>query len=315
MILHGNEIILPLKQANLNTEFQFDWVPRTVYTGNICIYPKNAIYSDTIGAFQNIYYNATHNTYSDLPDLWSGQKDANRIFAARQYYDPVDHGSDWRHRVWRTHTAVRDAADYPSNPFSCVTANMWRMRLEDYAYEPEDPDYPAWQPRPYQYQDVYWVCNTDTSKSITVTGVTAWAVLLFFDLANLTTAIENGVKKIGFTFLQGYRLSNNMSRANIGIVDPVPWSGTPTGHTTHYGFGDGWQPSVSLNSVSILKDFTRNGTRNTIVALKGKITWLDESLTTGIMSQPYLNFGHGDTPKDGKLLMLGAEYHGTLNLV
>lgn len=300
--------MLPMKYVpGLGTEFQFDWIPNYVYLGYRSIFPKwtsgNVYGANALGAFSNRFYGANHTTYDDLPDLWSSQEETERQFYAARYINPKTGSQAILDCVQRTYSPLRD--------YYVHVHNMQRIRMEDLNYQAPDYEHPSWQPRPYRYQDCYWLCSSVQGRTLTIRQVIAWAVLLFYNLADTSVQTLGSIEQIGFTFLSNGSLSGS---GYLSYIDPVPQN-TGTTPLYHYGFG-GFKPGSLTRPMSnavVLKDYTKSSVRHTVVALKGLYNWIDDPFYTQGISQPYLNFGQDSTPKNGKVLILGAEYYGEQN--
>lgn len=303
---YSNYVTIPFEPySSLNTNFGFNYVPRRVYVGSRCYFPKNLTFDDTLGAIQMVYYDSYHNTWDGLPDLYNPDK--NRTYERIMYMNPSSKGdTSIRNRIWYTQTVLRDYLTDTSHPYSCTVANMAHIKVEDANYRAEDPDYPAWQPCPHRYQDAYWVYNPNSGR-MNVTGLTAWALIGYTGDTNRESEFYN----IGFNFLYGgtggYLQTH---KAFLDVFDPVPFTSSQSANTYHYGY----RGSSSHVSVKTIATFQYAGVTVRFTLLSTVINLLSSPVNyVGIISQPYLNFALSSyfrTSNTSKLLILGAEYHG-----
>lgn len=311
--------MLPMKYvSNLNTDFQFDWIPNYVTFENKTIFPKfttNAVSARiAIGAFNNRFYGDGLTSYDDLPSiLHSDYYDSGRYFEAKRYSD-ISEVAYIRDRIYKTYTLIDTDAFFTS-------LNMTKAKIEDLYYN-EYPDYPSVVPRSYRYQDCYWLRSTSDSTYIRIDQVIAYAVYLFYNLPDITSTTLDLISHIGFTFLYGNIEYTGQNKCYLNYMDPMSLNPDYYPTRMHYGFGGYQWPTAPddnrpYSRAVVLKDFTKSvlGTniRHTIVAVKGAYNWVDNPFNTQLISQPYLNFGYDGVPANGKLLMFGAEYFGERN--
>lgn len=307
-------VMFPMKyMPELNTEFGFDWITHDVFYGNYSIFPKRqgTSHGNAIGAFYNSFYGSGKTGYDDLPPLWSQQDETNRVFEARRYSGPKWDNPRVLDLVYRTYSPLRTDA-------FVRTSNMTKIKMEDLNYVPYDDEYPTFFPRPYRYQDCYWLRSSGSDSYIMIQQIIGWAIYLFYNLPDTTITTLGYCSDIGFTFLYGPRQSAD-DKCFLSYADPDPQNSYTGSTVLHYGFGGMKRDSITrpMSKAVVLKDFTKKilnvDVRHTFVAVKGVYNWLDAPFTTQVISQPYLNFGYDATPKNGKLLMFGAEYFGERN--
>ena len=299
MVLNGENVIIPLISAQLNNNFNFNWLLKKVNVGSRRVFPNTDGFTlspdPLLGSYCNILWDENTTDFRALPTLdYSGTN--QRSFVNRIAAYPPPGGTEALH--------------YSDEYRCCTVINASKMFQKGFVFEQyENGDYvPQHQVLVRSYclpEDIYayWLLPDENHRYLQVTGALGYAIVIIEgDYANVKTDWDAAN---GISFLVGSIYNNEL---HPSIVDPVENDRNREDELHHSGF---------RTTNKLLGTFTFDGQTYSIISMTGKMSsmpYYPDYAMRDRISQPYLisNWQHEgrEIPYPKYVMMLGAEYYG-----
>lgn len=300
MVFLGEDVGLAFVPAQLNNNFNFNWLLKKVYVSSRRVFPNTTGFAGTpnelLGSFCRVYWGPGLTDWQMLPTLdFAGDTSTSAYYYRLRNTPPP--GSQYIYYTDRYRCATVGVGGNYVESYDLKMMSPYRVQSS--IYSPEDP-YVIKTSQVPEYLLVSWLQKDSVGTNIDFRGAVAYAIVIVKG--------DYSTFKADFDALNGFVFLNSASVSTervMNILDPVASDTSRDYEYVHSGY---------RTTNKLLTTFVSDGDTYSIVAMKGKLSSqpaYPDQIITKCVSQPYLITDmNAGVPVPERVLLLGAEYYG-----